>query len=419
MRLTSLTLTNFRGFAALTLDLDRPLTVLAGINGAGKSSLLDAASMVLGTAAVELLAHPLVIPALSPRDVRRGSHDCAISAALAFGAQRARVTIKATIEGTLTLVDGRGPELRALSGLAAEPASCLALYNTTARTASPDLRTRWKDGTSDATAPLDALKGALATGALGFDDLFRWFRDREDYENAEKVRRASLAWTDPQLDAVRAAVTALLPGFSKLRVDRSKLRMVVEKRGEEFSLEELSDGERTLLAVVADLARRLAIANPGLTDALQGEAVVLIDEIELHLHPSWQRAVLGALTQTFPRCQFIVTTHSPQVLSEVANDAVALVKDFACYHPAAPTEGRDSNAILWEVLGVTARPAVVAVELDAISDLLDSRRYNEARTRLDRIAEKLTERDPEVQGLRGALDVVERLDASEPREPAE
>ncbi|MBK8696846.1 MAG: AAA family ATPase [Deltaproteobacteria bacterium] len=207
------------------------------------------------------------------------------------------------------------------------------------------MSSRWKDGTPDATTPLDALDGALGSGSAGFVDLFRWFRDREDLENAEKVRRASLAWVDPQLHAVRSAVTALLPGFSGLRVDRSALRMAVDKDGATLFLDQLSDGERNLLALTADVARRLAMANPELTDPLTGEAVVLVDEIELHLHPSWQRRVLGDLTRTFPRCQFIVTTHSPQVLSEVPNDAVIVVKDFQCYRPAAPTEGRTSRTM--------------------------------------------------------------------------
>ncbi|MDO9020609.1 MAG: AAA family ATPase [Deltaproteobacteria bacterium] len=150
-----------------------------------------------------------------------------------------------------------------------------------------------KNGAPDATTPLDALDRALVEGSVGFTALFRWFRDREDNENAEKVQRASLAWFDLQLNAVRAAVTALFPGFTGLRVDRSALRMAVDKDSAPLFLDQLSDAERNLLALTADVARRLAIANPELADPLTGEAVVLIDEIELHLHPSW-RAAVGA-----------------------------------------------------------------------------------------------------------------------------
>ena len=69
--------------------------------------------------------------------------------------------------------------------------------------------------------------------------------------------------------------------------------------------------------MVGDLARRLAIANDGRVDALSGSGIVLIDEIELHLHPAWQRDILPRLMATFPNVQFFVTTHSPLVLAQL------------------------------------------------------------------------------------------------------
>lgn len=77
---------------------------------------------------------------------------------------------------------------------------------------------------------------------------------------------------------------------------------------------QLSDGEKCTLALFGDIARRLAIANPSLDDPLQGDGVVLIDELELHMHTSWQRKVISMLKKTFPNIQFIITTHSPQIL---------------------------------------------------------------------------------------------------------
>src|SRR5262249_346939 len=147
--------------------------------------------------------------------------------------------------------------------------------------------------------------------------------------------------------------------------------------------------------LAADLARRLAIAYPDHPDALQGEAVVLIDEIELHLHPSWQRRVLGALRSTFPNCQLIVTTHSPQVLSEVPNEAVVLVDNFQLVRPGAPTAGRDSNAILTEVMETGERPAAQLATIQEISALLDKGDHAAARVRLDGLAREVSERDRE------------------------
>lgn len=78
----------------------------------------------------------------------------------------------------------------------------------------------------------------------------------------------------------------------------------------------MSDGEKCTIALFGDLARRMALANPNKDNPLDGEGIVLIDEIELHLHPLWQRRILNVLKKVFPNIQFIVSTHSPQVLGE-------------------------------------------------------------------------------------------------------
>ena len=102
--------------------------------------------------------------------------------------------------------------------------------------------------------------------------------------------------------------------------------------------------------MVLDLARRLAQANPGMEDpAAEAEAVVLIDEIELHLHPAWQRRIVGNLIETFPRCQFIATTHSPQVIGEVGHDHIQIIADGQVYTPAH-SFGVDSSRVLEEIM---------------------------------------------------------------------
>lgn len=107
--------------------------------------------------------------------------------------------------------------------------------------------------------------------------------------------------------------------FDELQVKRNPLRLAVKKNGREYSVDQLSDGEKCTLALIGDLARRLALANQNSENPLAGSGIVLIDEIELHMHPSWQRKVFPVLRKTFPNIQFIVTTHSPQVLGEVSN----------------------------------------------------------------------------------------------------
>ena len=83
--------------------------------------------------------------------------------------------------------------------------------------------------------------------------------------------------------------------------------------------------KKSLLALVGDIARRLILANPSLENPLYGEGIVLIDEIELHLHPKWQREVINKLREVFPNIQFILTTHSPQVISEISRECLHIL----------------------------------------------------------------------------------------------
>ncbi len=286
--------------------------------------------------------------------------------------------------------------LPSISDATARPARCLGIYFQSGRNASLDLSARWKDGAPDATTTFDAIDGALAGSNATFHDLFRWFRDREDFENAEKVRLASFAWVDPQLDAVRAAVTALLPGFTGLRVDRAALRMVVDKDGSPLFLDQLSDGERNLIALSADVARRLAIANPGRPDPLHAEVIVLIDEIELHLHPGLQREVLPRLRATFPNAQFVVSTHSPQVLSSVSGSDVRVLEHFEVRPLQRETWRRDTNRILEAVFGDPGRPPEVAVLLNALRSAVDHDDHEQARAKVRELHALIGSDDPDV-----------------------
>jgi hypothetical protein len=120
-----------------------------------------------------------------------------------------------------------------------------------------------------------------------------------------------------ELRAFETALGIFLNGFSNVEVEVDPLRITVQKQGHRLALNQLSDGERSFIAMLGDMVRRLALANPDLDDPLQGHGVVLIDELELHLHPKWQREIVQGLRQTFPNIQFIGTTHSPFVIQSL------------------------------------------------------------------------------------------------------
>lgn len=418
MRIRSLTMKNFRGFEDATVDLDRPLTVLFGVNGSGKSSVLMGCALVLSN----LLFVDCRPPeddtewcqlTFNDTDVRHGAREASVSVTLSNGDVTHEWTARRASHRTHDAAAiGVGPAqtLRARMDMRRG----LAVFYEAARDVA-SAKDAFAAGTELPVYPRSAIHDALAVGHLKFRSLFQWFKEREDIENELKVSRQDLTFEDPQLSAVRRAITGALPGFSGLRIQRDPLHMVIRKGDQVLAIDQLSDGEKLFLALVADLARRLAMTYPNLADPLQGEAIVLIDEIELHLHPSWQRRALSVLTSTFPGCQIIVTTHSPQVLSEVPNDAVVLIQDFQFTRPGAPTAGRDSNAILAEAMDTPERPAVQLAAIRAIGALLDEGNHAEARVKIDALARDLSELDREVVGLRTMLHFLEGSDEAHPQ----
>ena len=374
---------NFRGFEDATLSLDRPLTVLFGVNGSGKSSVLAACAILLSRVFLEAYRPELFSEEriwhheVEDTDLRWGEDKLSLQATLRNGDVTRQVAVihpdplpgVKYPDATLQQLHGRAPALSVFYQASRDVAFARDAFTTPAN-----------GGKTPSVYASSSMYDALAVGSLKFRSLFQWFKGREDVENELKVARQNLTLEDPQLAAVRRAVAGMLPGFSGLRVQRDPLHMVIRKGDTTLVIDQLSDGEKLLLALTAaDLARRLAMTYPDSPDPLQGEAVVLIDEIELHLHPSWQRRVLALFRSTFPNCQFIVTTHSPQVLSEVPNDAVVLVEDFQFVRPGAPTAGRDCNAILAEVMNTPERPAPQLGAIRAISILLDEGKHAEAR----------------------------------------
>lgn len=133
----------------------------------------------------------------------------------------------------------------------------------------------------------------------------------------------------PVLLSIRAAAKMALEGCTGLRFDFEEGRVLVEFAGQKITpFEHLSDGQRIILCLFCDLARRAAILNPHLAGeaSSQTRGVVLIDELDLHLHPRWQRTIIEGLRKLFPQIQFICTTHSPFLIQSL-RDARLIMLD--------------------------------------------------------------------------------------------
>ncbi|MEO0686205.1 MAG: AAA family ATPase, partial [Cyanobacteria bacterium J06649_11] len=238
---------------------------------------------------------------------------------------------------------------------------------------------------------------SLDSVQINFNSFFQWFRKLEDLENEQRLDDSD--FVNYQLEAVRQAIYSLITGLSNLRIRRSPLRMTVKKQEQEINVHQLSDGEKCLLALVGDLARRLAIANPGLDDPLLGEGIVLIDEIELHLHPRWQRDIIPALKRTFPNCQFIVSTHSPQVISHVHPEGVFILErdeqKGLIIMGAEGSYGRDSNSILEDLMEVPERPQKIKDSLQQLFRFIDDGDLEGAKELRQELAAEIGDDEPE------------------------
>ncbi|WP_138502666.1 AAA family ATPase [Nostoc sp. PA-18-2419] len=401
MKVKRLKMQSFRGIGDLTLEFDvNESIVLIGINGVGKSSILDALSLLLSR-------FMEWIGGVSPKDEVRAFSELDISNKDILTKLNIAILLRGGEDNWEISRSRNGVSQDSMHEMIRSAADAiwrhwqnepqynlpLAVYYPVNR-AVLDIKLETPKKTE--FKQIDAYEKALTGSRNDFAIFFQWFRNQEDLES--ELLRDNLTYQDPQLEAVRQAISSLIPSFSKLRVRRSPLRMTVIKQGEELIVNQLSDGEKCLLAMVGDLARRLAIANPGLTEPLEGEGVVLIDEIELHLHPKWQREIIPALTRTFPNCQFIVTTHSPQVISQVKPEGIYILEKTDQGVVAKKPEssfGRDSNRILEDLMGVPERPQKIKESLLELFRLIDAGNIEGARQLRQQLANEIGADEPE------------------------
>ena len=323
MFLNRLRLENYRRFKDVEVKFAKRLSVLVGINGAGKSSVLSAISTLLSW-----YVRRLVSPngtgsgmAISERDIQTDALSSTIALVIDDVGREVSWSVSKTAKGA-PIFDARS-DLRELTEYVKnlrtrklESVPIIVAYTVNRNVLDISLRIKKRHEFSVLSAYDDAFDRAA-----DFRRFFEWFREWEDVENeriADTLSTGGVPYrANNELAAVRRALSRFLPEFSDWKIRRTPLRMEVKKDGEPLSVDQLSDGEKCMIALVGDLARRLVVANPEQEDPLLGNGIVLVDEIELHLHPEWQKSVLPRLLQTFPNVQFVVTTHSPLVLAQL------------------------------------------------------------------------------------------------------
>ncbi|WP_437659808.1 AAA family ATPase [Sorangium sp. So ce1182] len=392
LHLERLKLTNFRCFDQLDLTFEPDLTVLFAENAGGKSALLTALAMAL---ALLQPRSPRELILDAKRDVRRiqGKSGRMEPAGPCTVCCTATVGDRPGVEWNVTVAPGskrRTEEILAVSEAiekvraVGERWPLLGYYGTrrlraeqkTSRRNAAEFRDRWDgyEGCLDPRATDGPLLYWLRNETLG-DLLLR--------EKGEPLRLFALA--------VCNAIKRATPGTLGIRYDFIEDTVLAElDNGDVARWPELSDGYHLFMALVGDIARRAVILNEqdGADAPLLIEGVILIDEIDLHLHPKWQRIVLDGLRAAFPKLQLIATTHSPQVLSSAKNHQVRRLVGRKLDERPVLVDGRDTNAILRELMSTDDRGKRGEEALRLLHEAIDQGRSNEARKLLANLHER-------------------------------
>ncbi|EOX4231055.1 retron Ec78 anti-phage system effector ATPase PtuA [Vibrio cholerae] len=418
LRLASLKLIGYRGFESLDITFSQKsnITVLVGNNGSGKSSILDAIKKSLTHFVSRLSTRSYNGDQLDELDISNGATFVTVipefkvaETSFSFELSQSRPMIEPRKKSKFTELNEIG-NLYRLANTEKKELSLPLLASYTVERAN-DVTTKDIEESDEILSSQiwDKSKAysKSLTGKADFKLFFRWFKEQVESENDEvsdiKVIKAQIESKESEinsslmkailsnpetaetgeilikqykdqinelqeqlneksnvgnksLDSVRNAIYKFLPGFSDLKLKRAPLDMVVKKDGQEFSVLQLSQGEKSVLALIADIARRLTMLNPSLANPLEGSGLVLIDEVDLHLHPSWQQKIMQRLESTFPNLQFIVTTHSPQVCHTLDSDNIWLLKDGKKFNAPKGVRGAVSSWVLKNLFYVEERP---------------------------------------------------------------
>ena len=432
MKIAKLNLKNFRDAQALSLELNPNLNVFVGVNGSGKSTVLDAIAIMLSWPASRIIRPGASGRPITENDITNSKSSSSIQLSCEIDSKTIEWKLSknrkghAPSEDKSNLLDLKD-YVTAIQNQISETSEKVNIplfvyYPVNRAVLDIPLRIRGQHNFD----LLTAYDNALTSGA-NFRTFFEWFRVREDLEN-EKFRdylkyrgkftgimdpgreyceeNSNLSFKpidsqfpDPQLKAVRDALSNLLPDFSKFTVRRSPLRMEVEKNGKRLTVNQLSGGELNLIAMIGDLARRMAIANPDSTKPLKGSGIVLIDEIDLHLHPNWQRTIVPKLLDVFPNCQFIISTHSPHVITHVQPENLFLLKQTdsgIVVEKPDESYGKNVDRVLEDLMGLkTTRPDKVASDLHSIFEVIDAGKLKDAQKMIAEL-KQIIGADPEL-----------------------
>lgn len=424
MFLKSMILHNFRCFSNLKVNFNNRLTVIVGNNGVGKSTVLEAAAISAGTLTSAM-------DGLTNYGIKKSDahYKCFDLGSTVDVQPQFPVEIIATgvIDGEEKIWSRTLNSAKSRGGLASakELTAVAKMYQEKMRSGNKDLKLPiisyygtgrlWDqhiekkndifERNNRSNGYIDSLDGA-ANDKL----MMKWFQKM----TMQQLQRGCEI---PEFTAVRMAmeqVFSSITGFSEVTVqfnlDTGDIDIIYFNKNSEhlrIPVSQLSDGYKCTISLIADIAYRMAILNPQLLDKvlIETEGIVLIDEIDLHLHPTWQKRILKDLKDVFPKVQFIVSTHAPAVINSAKRESIVILKDNAAWSAADETYGKDANTILREVMEVSARPDDIKILFEQFYALLDKGEWSQAESVIQQLEAQIGNNDAEVNSCRVRLEL--------------
>jgi predicted ATP-binding protein involved in virulence len=407
LKIDNLYLKNYRGFNEFSMDFHEQLTVLVATNGKGKTAILDAIAVAFGTfvnttgLAKGATFHRSDVRRLKTRQTEinemeeiyplvlkvQGEID---NQCVEWVREFKRPNSATTIKDTKPLIN-YGEHIRNIVAHGEDQTLPLISYYGTGRLWGHKKVTfnKKKNETSRLSGYIDCLDPLSSYRA--FESWYEYICKSEFELKMEAIEKENLTLPKNEFTTMRKALqTAVNKVLEKntgwaniIYKQKAQSIIAVSENTGELTVTQLSDGIRNIIGLVADIAYRAIKLNPHLNHAPEETpGIVLIDEVDMHLHPKWQQTILTDLVSAFPNIQFIVTTHSPQVLSTVKKEQIRLLDGNQVIIPSAHSFGENSSVLLAELMNVSPLPPLEIVEKrKEYQRLVEDREYDSQRAK--------------------------------------
>lgn len=449
MKLDSITIKNFRCFDELTITLHPEMTVLIAPNGSGKTTILDAARIAVWpfVKAFDLGSQAGKSATIQIEDVRLIKSTKSMEPTVPAFVKAAgtweddklhqwcqeRDKLK---RNTNTIGDQRTKDLTKLGKTLQkkvrdhQPINLpLIVYLGTGRL--------WYQGRYTGAVADKKFDSSVHSRLWGyqncitatssykqFEDWFAWVFKGYREQQIAQLKDSLYSFDEDEFDKFKAAVTVVqkavnlltekVTGWKNLQYLEGQQQLIMEHAEHGFlPLSLLSDGLRNMTVIVSDIAFRCIKLNPHLGEqaAEKTRGIVMIDEVDMFLHPAWQQRVLGSLREAFPNIQFIVTTHSPQVLSTVPKDCIRILgqnsdHQSVAQEPLSSTYGQPSSEVMLSVMHVDPQPPIEERDdLQQLTEWVDQGDYDAkpVKKKLNDLKQALGAQHPQLQKIERSI----------------